>query len=454
MVPDEHFRWPAARSLKAPEQLWRVYSTALGDAALWRDLLRYCAAILVYFLVTLGGGWLWARYKGVLWTPVPLPGSGGEALSALDALLFFGGLNSFNVFLPTLVVCVGDAAHYLLHPKSKKPALVGRLLMGFPLFVGLAIWWYHRQGLVVGWQESLVAGSAMFGAVVLFKVQIGKTCRDLELPSVLTWHLFAWLGVAGYRAGGLAGIAWASLPLLAALLLLAVIVFLRGQGTVIRIASLEVHDRDEDSLRLPAVNLSLLFIALLVAFAVGIAVCGLLAWLGVLQFSLFQFSAAARLAIMAPIVLLVLVPMLSVGADAESIAEQLVQRHIVVREKRGDSVTTVPPGPATAQHVAGKIRRSAMLTYVLVILVVAGVLLAFHLASRSGYGRALFPLGDVVLLAVIAATVRLALLLRDFVGMHYDGSRMRESGHYIAPEASVVSPELGGLGDLLRPRRG
>ena len=302
--------------------------------------------------------------------------------------------------------------------------------------------------------ELAIAGIQLVQIVVIRCGQIGKACRDLELPSVLTWHLLAWLGVAGYRAGGLAGIAWASLPLLATLLLVAVIVVLRGQGTVIRIASLEVHDRDEDTLRLPTVNLSLLFIALLVAFAVGIAVCGLLAWLGVLSFSLFQFSAAARLAIMAPIVLLVLVPMLSVGADAESIAEQLVQRHIVVRDRRGDSVTTVSPGPATAHYVAGKIRRSAMLTYVLVILVVAGVLLGFHLASQSGYGRDLFPLGDVVLLAVTAATVRLALLLRDFVGMHYDASRMRESGHYIAPEASIVSPELGGLGDLLRPRRG
>lgn len=451
MGGEDRYHWPVARPFSPHAELARVYWTAACRPALWRELGRYLVAIIVYFTVAVGGGWLWAVCKGGPWLLLPAaPETANWAFPAFDAVLFLGGLTHFNPFVPLYPICLSDTFHYLLKPHSVKPVLIGRWMLAFPLFLLLAMWWYHHRGVIVGWADSLVALAAMGGALLLYRVQIGKTCRDLQLPGVLTWHLLAWLGTSAYAVDGLRGILLGLLPVGVVLALLVLIVALRGAGPVIVIASLEVHGREEDTLRLPAVNVTLLLSLLVLALLLGTGLGVGLDRLGAIEFSPFAFGLTGRLVLVLPATLLVLKPFLSTRSDAQSIADQLLDRHLMVRDKRGTRPNTLLPGAATAEFLFDRLKWSAAFTCVLVVSLAGGVMTAFGLAAAVGQERRLFPLGDIGLITVVVVTVSGIAAFRDLVGTYYESSKVTGGTGYVAPGVSTFTPRVGGLNALFK----
>jgi hypothetical protein len=279
---------------------------------------------------------------------------------------------------------------------------------------------------------------------------IGKVCRRLQLPAVFTWHLLAWLGVSAFTVDGLRGVFLAALPVGLVLALLALIVGLRGGGPAIVMSSLEVHGCEDDTLRIPAVNMSLLILLLFLALLAGTGLGLTLDWLEVIEFSPFAFELWGRQVLLFPLALLALQPYLSMRSDAKTISAQLVDRHLVVRDGRGDRPRTLPPGKVTEDFVFDRLKHSAVFTCVLLVLLAGGLVAAFGLATAAGQQRRFFPLGDVGVIAVVIVAVNGIAALRDLVGTHYEPSDASEDTGYVAPGASVLSPRFGGLDAVIK----
>jgi hypothetical protein len=267
---------------------------------------------------------------------------------------------------------------------------------------------------------------------------------------VFTWHLLAWLGTSACAVEGLNGLLMGLLPVGVVLALLVLIVALRGPGPAIVIASLEVHGREEDTLRLPPVNISLLLSLLVLALLIGAGLGVGLDRLGVIEFSPFAFGLAGRLVLVLPAALLVLRPFLSTRSDAQSIADQLLDRHLMVRDKRGARSRTLPPGLATAEFLFDRLKWSAAFTCVLAVSLAGSVMVAFGLAAAAGQERRFFPLGDIGLIAVVIVVVSAIAAFRDLVGTHYGSSEAFGGTGYVAPGASAFAPRFGGLNALFK----
>ena len=180
-------------------------------------------------------------------------------------------------------------------------------------------------------------------------------------------------------------------------------------------------------------NLPLLFLLLILALLFGLALCLGLAQLGLLEFSPFAFGAAGRVVLILPTLVLVLGAFLSTRSDAEYICEQLLDRHLILRDPRRDRSRWLPPGPATEQFVRDRLKRSAAWTSVLMVCLVGGIAAGFGGAAKWGCRQVCFPLGDVGLIAVLLAAVRGMAALRDLAGTHSESSATSEGPGYVAP---------------------